>query len=157
MSVRSRLAGDLESQYDKVVAALEEAMESTKKAWGYCPSCRKKVHVDFPDHGARITAVELWLEQGFGRPGTGAVLESAASRGSRQTLDELEALTMDQLAAYLWSLESDEERARRRRLLDGMEASEWPLGFAEALSSGWSGCLGNRRKRERRDSRSHVY
>ena len=69
MSVRSRLAGDLESQYDKVVAALEEAMESTKKAWGFCPKCRTKVQVDFPDHGARIKAVELWLEQGFGRPG----------------------------------------------------------------------------------------
>ena len=85
------------------------------------------------DHGARMKAVELWLEQGFGRPGTGAALQSAASIGSRQTLEELEALTTDELAAYVWALESDNERARRRRLIDEVAATEWPAGFAEAL------------------------
>jgi hypothetical protein len=110
--IQARIAGDLESQYDKVLAALEEAMESTKKAWAFCPKCRTKVQVDHPDHGARIKAVELWLEQGFGRPGAGAALESAVSVGARQTLDELRALTTDQLAAYVWSLESDEDLNR---------------------------------------------
>ena len=91
------------------------------------------MQVDHPDHGARIKAVELWLEQGFGRPGTGAAQESAVSVGARRTLEELEALTMDQLAAYVWAAESEDERARRRRLIDEVAAAEWPLGFAKAL------------------------
>ena len=28
------------------------------------------MYAEFPDHSARIRAVELWLEQGFGKPGT---------------------------------------------------------------------------------------
>ena len=131
--IRARLAGDLESQYDKVVAALEEAMESTKKAWAFCPKCRTKVQVDHPDHGARIKAVELWLEQGFGRPGSVGVQVSPEVAGGQQTLEQLEAMSSPALAAWLWASQSEEERAADRRLVEGLKAEDWPAGFAEAL------------------------
>jgi hypothetical protein len=131
--IRARLAGDLESQYDKVLAALEEAMDSTKRAWAFCPKCRTKVQVDQPDHGARIKAVELWLEQGFGRPGTGSALEAPAVVGGRETLGQLEAMSMEELAAYVWASQSEEERTADRRLVEELGATEFPPGFAEAL------------------------
>jgi hypothetical protein len=131
--MRARLANDLESQYDTVVSALKEAMESTKKAWAYCPSCRKKVQVDHPDHGARIKAVELWLEQGFGRPGTGAAAESAISLGAIETREQFEALTFDELTALLWTMQDEEERSRQRRFLNELASAAWPDGFAAAL------------------------
>ena len=129
--IRARLAGDLESQYDKVVAALEEAMESTKKAWAFCPKCRAKVQVDHPDHGARIKAVELWLEQGFGRPGAGAARVDPVTAGVEMTLADLEAMSSNALAAFAW--ESEESWTRYRRHIEKLEAIEWPPGFAEAL------------------------
>ena len=131
--IRARLAGDLESQYDKVVSALEDAMESSKTAWAYCPSCRKKVQVDHPDHSARIKAVELWLEQGFGRPGTGSTLQSPAAVGGKETLEQLEALSTNELAAYVWASQPEEERAADRRLVEELGATEFPPGFAETL------------------------
>ena len=40
---------------------------------------------------------------------------------------------MDQLAAYVWSLESDDERASRRRLVEELAATDLPAGFAQVL------------------------
>jgi hypothetical protein len=40
-----------------------------KSAWAYCPKCREKVKADFPDHSARIKALQLALEHGYGKPG----------------------------------------------------------------------------------------
>jgi hypothetical protein len=49
---------------------LKEAVDADKSAWGYCGTCRKKVKADFPDHSARIKALQLALEHGYGKPGT---------------------------------------------------------------------------------------
>jgi hypothetical protein len=136
VSVRSRLAGDLESQYDKVVAALEDAMESTKKAWAYCPDCRKKVQVDHPDHGARIKAVELWLEQGFGRPGAGAASVDPIAAGLEMTMEALGRLSTNELAAFWYSSMSKERQTATLRLAEELNGStdlDLPSGFAEAL------------------------
>jgi hypothetical protein len=46
---------------------------------------------------------------------------------------QLEALSMNELAAYVWSSQSEQERARDRRLVEGLWATEFPSGFAEAL------------------------
>jgi hypothetical protein len=54
---------------EKIKEILREATESTKPMWSYCPSCRKKVQADFPDHTARINALKLALEHGYGKPG----------------------------------------------------------------------------------------
>lgn len=129
--VRARLAGDLEAQYDKVVAALEEAMESTKKAWAFCPKCRAKVQVDHPDHSARIKVVELWLEQGFGRHGAGAASVDPVAAGAEMILADLEAMSMNALAAMAYG--SKDNWARYRRYIEELEAIDYPPGFAEAL------------------------
>jgi hypothetical protein len=70
VTVRTRLAEDLEGQYDVVRQALEDAMGTTKKQWLTCTHCQKRSEVDVVDNSARIRAIELWLEQGFGKPGT---------------------------------------------------------------------------------------
>jgi len=106
-------------------------MESTKKAWAYCPSCRKKVQVDHADHGARIKAVELWLEQGFGRPGAGAASVDPVAAGAEMVLADLEAMSMDALAALAYG--SKDNWARYRRYIEEPEATDFPPGFAEAL------------------------
>ena len=108
-------------------------MESTKKAWGFCPKCRTKVHIDQPDHGARIKAVELWLEQGFGRPGSGAALVSPEVAAADIGLSELEAMSTPALAAFAFGAMSEEERAAQRQLVEDLEAEDWPPRFAEAL------------------------
>jgi hypothetical protein len=128
-TVRSRLATDLESNYSLVRDALEDAMAATKKTWGFCPKCKGKVQVDFPDHGARIRAIELWLEQGFGKPSTNG---AAAVAPSQALLTDVEALTDDQLAALAWAGMDEAERARYRRLLERLSAAEFP-GLMDAL------------------------
>jgi hypothetical protein len=54
---------------EQIRAALKDAVESVKSAWAYCPKCRGKVKADFPDHTARINALKLALEHGYGKPG----------------------------------------------------------------------------------------
>jgi hypothetical protein len=54
---------------EQIRAALKDAVESVRSAWAYCPKCREKVKADFPDHTARINALKLALEHGYGKPG----------------------------------------------------------------------------------------
>jgi hypothetical protein len=54
---------------EQIRRVLNEAVDATKAAWGYCPSCKKKVQADFPDNSARIKALQLALDHGYGKPG----------------------------------------------------------------------------------------
>jgi hypothetical protein len=62
-------AGDALSA-EQIQRIINEAVDATKSAWGYCPKCREKVKADFPDHNGRINALKLALEHGYGKPGT---------------------------------------------------------------------------------------
>jgi hypothetical protein len=62
-------AGDALSP-EQIQRIINEAVDATKSAWGYCPKCREKVKADFPDHNGRINALKLALEHGYGKPGT---------------------------------------------------------------------------------------
>lgn len=129
-SVRSRLAEDAAAQYEQVRGALEDAMNATKKAWGFCPGCEKKVQVDYPDHSARVRAIELWLEQGFGKTGTAAATVSAAEAAVSLGRAEFEELDDDHLHALAWASTPGEERAA---YFEALRAVELPPGFGEAL------------------------
>lgn len=131
--VRGRLADDLAGSYALIEQTLRGAMGSTKGVRMKCPECNKPIQVAAPDHATRLKAVESWFELGYGRPAVAPTRETESVLGAETTLAELEALTMDQLAAYVWVTESADERARRRRLIDEVAAEEWPAGFAEAL------------------------
>jgi hypothetical protein len=120
-------------QSDKLIAALFDAVESVKKAWAYCPNCRKKVQVDFPDHSARIKAIELLLEQGFGRVGTGAASPAPEVLGGEMTLERLHSMSMPALAALVWSLSSEEQRAAELQLIESLDSEVFPAGFTAAL------------------------
>lgn len=132
-SVRARLAVDAEAQYDKISSTLIKALDSTKKSWGFCPACRKKVQIDHPDHGAQLKAAEMLLEQGFGRPGADTSGRSPEAVGAEVTLAMLEDMSLTQLAAHVWATTSDEQRELQRRFAEEVEAHSWPPGFAEAL------------------------
>jgi hypothetical protein len=129
-SVRSRLAEDATAQYEKVRGALEDAMDAEKQQWAFCPDCEKKVRVDYPDHSARIRAIELWLEQGFGKAGTAAATVSAVERAVALSRAEMEELDDDHLAALAWGAETLESRAA---YFVALRALDLPPGFGEAL------------------------
>lgn len=105
-------------------------MDAEKQQWAYCPDCAKKVRVDYPDHSARVRAIELWLEQGFGKAGTAAATVSAVETAVALGQAELEALDDDHLAALAWGGEPAESRAA---FFAAVRALELPPGFAEAL------------------------
>jgi hypothetical protein len=72
-SVRERIARDVERHYDASIAAFfEDALAAEKVAWADCSTCRHRVKVSVPDWGARVRALELLLNQGFGRPSSEA-------------------------------------------------------------------------------------
>jgi hypothetical protein len=74
---------------EKIKEILREATESTKPMWSYCPKCRSKVQADFPDHTARIKALQLALDHGYGKPGQ-------AKQEERLDLDiDVQTLTPD--------------------------------------------------------------
>lgn len=124
-SVRTRLADDATKDYEKLKATLWEAMDSVKRVWLSCPDCKKRSEVEVPDSSARVKAVELALEQGFGRPGQ----EKLAERGSDLVNDtrQLEDWSSDELRAliaYYDSLKTPEELTAEREAKD-----QWMAGF----------------------------
>ena len=66
-NVRKRLAESSDKNYDKIEKALLEGIEAKKEHWFTCKHCNKKTQVRVMDQNARNRAVEIYLEQGFGK------------------------------------------------------------------------------------------
>ncbi|HYM63246.1 MAG TPA: hypothetical protein VES61_01070 [Gaiellaceae bacterium] len=58
---------DAENSYEEIIAAVKGAINAEVTKQGKC-SCGKWVAVSFPDTKARTAALELWLDQGYGKP-----------------------------------------------------------------------------------------
>jgi hypothetical protein len=70
-AVRERIARDAESMYADLAAFFKKALEADRKVWVTCSHCDKRTEAEIPDWTARAKAVEMMLNQGFGRPPSG--------------------------------------------------------------------------------------
>lgn len=67
---RGTLARDVAADYELVRQALFGAIEATTERWATCSNCRHRIPVTIPDNNARVKAVQLAVELGFGRAPT---------------------------------------------------------------------------------------
>lgn len=65
---RATVRGDLDRLYPMAVKKLEKAVDSKRKTWGHCVTCKKSVQVDVPDTKALVEALKFLAEQGHGKP-----------------------------------------------------------------------------------------
>ena len=136
-NVRDRLAAD--ADYDKIKKVLEQAMDMTRYERAFCPNCRKKVEVEFPDTRSQMQAVSLWLEQGFGRPGAGVAPVDHAGAAAARTIADIDDMTDEELALAVAALDEEEadegshEHAAggERGLGDGGGAADEDVGGAD--------------------------
>jgi hypothetical protein len=70
-AVRERIAKDAESMYADLAAFFKNALEADRKVWVTCSHCDRRTEAEIPDWTARAKAVEMMLNQGFGRPPSG--------------------------------------------------------------------------------------
>jgi hypothetical protein len=70
-AVRERIAKDAESMYAELAAFLKNALEADRKIWVTCSHCDRRTEAEIPDWTARAKAVEMMLNQGFGRSPSG--------------------------------------------------------------------------------------
>jgi hypothetical protein len=70
-AVRERIAKDAESMYADLAAFFKNALEADRKVWVTCSHCDRRTETEIPDWNARSKAVEMMLNQGFGRPPAG--------------------------------------------------------------------------------------
>ena len=70
-AVRERIAQDAESMYTDLAAFFKNALEADRKVWVTCSHCDRRTEAEIPDWTARAKAVEMMLNQGFGRPPSG--------------------------------------------------------------------------------------
>jgi hypothetical protein len=70
-AVRERIAKDAESMYADLAAFFKNALEDDRKVWVTCSHCDRRTGAEIPDWTARAKAVEMMLNQGFGRPPSG--------------------------------------------------------------------------------------
>jgi hypothetical protein len=66
--LRERIAKDAESMYADLAAFFKNALEADRKVWVTCSHCDRRTEAEIPDWTARAKAVEMMLNQGFGRP-----------------------------------------------------------------------------------------
>lgn len=88
-SPRSRLAGDVSREYERLRDAVLGALDADKPQPVSCPSCKHRFQASVPDHGARLRAVQLALEQGYG----------SATKAEQQPIELDAGLTDERLAA----------------------------------------------------------
>jgi hypothetical protein len=67
-AVRERIAKDAASMYSDLAAFFKDALEADRKVWVTCSHCDRRTEAEIPDWTARAKAVEMMLNQGFGRP-----------------------------------------------------------------------------------------
>jgi hypothetical protein len=67
-AVRERIAKDAESMYAHLAAFFKNALEADRKVCVTCSHCERRTEAEIPDWTARAKAVEMMLNQGFGRP-----------------------------------------------------------------------------------------
>jgi hypothetical protein len=70
-AARERIAKDAESMYADLAAFFKNALEADRKVWVTCSHCGRRTEAEIPDWTARAKAVEMMLNQGFGRPPSG--------------------------------------------------------------------------------------
>jgi hypothetical protein len=70
-AVRERIAKDAEGMYADLAAFFKNALEADRKVWVTCSHCERRTEAEIPDWTARAKAVEMMLNQGFGRPPSG--------------------------------------------------------------------------------------
>ena len=68
---RERIARDAEGMYADLAAFFKNALEADRKVWVTCSHCDRRTEAEIPDWTARAKAVEMMLNQGFGRPPSG--------------------------------------------------------------------------------------
>jgi hypothetical protein len=68
MTVRKRLAEAASEDYELIRAALRNGIQAKKEVWVTCRSCNTRTKKDVTDQAAANRAVEIWLDQGLGRP-----------------------------------------------------------------------------------------
>jgi hypothetical protein len=66
--VRERFREDAELHYDKLIGSLLDAVEAETVRRGDCPECKHRVPVSFPDIRARTQAIQVLIDQGYGKP-----------------------------------------------------------------------------------------
>jgi len=68
LDFRARWREDAGKIYQEIFESLKPALDSEVTKWGNCPECNHKVPVIFADLHGRSKAVQLLIEQGFGKP-----------------------------------------------------------------------------------------
>ena len=81
---------------EAIIGVLRDAMVAEKTVWGSCDGCKKKFPVVVRDTAAALRAVELWIEQGFGRQKVSEVEPGGLAAAA--TLGELEGLSDEELS-----------------------------------------------------------
>ena len=71
LDARGRIEEALDGVLDRETldVLLKEVLAVTKHARGWCPNCKKQVHVEIPDSKAVVSAMGELLTQAKGRPG----------------------------------------------------------------------------------------
>lgn len=127
---REELAEDLAADYTSVHEVLRSAMSAEVDQWIQCTHCQRRTPVKLADTRARLDAIKLWSELGYGRaaaaPGGAQPAKLAdLDRGKnieQMTDAELEALL---LSSYLANPEKvEEERNRRETIVSALERGE---------------------------------
>jgi hypothetical protein len=102
-SVRERFREDAEHHYELLFESLKGAIEAETVRWGDCPNCKHRVPVAFPDIRARTQAVQVLLDQGYGRPAQPVEVDRRV-----QAAEAAADLTPSQRQAYMRIVRSSE-------------------------------------------------
>jgi hypothetical protein len=99
--VRGRLAEDAADEYEeKIKRTLDDALNAETTRSALC-ECGRRVSVTFNDVNARLKAVQLWLEQGYGKPKETKTLDVDSGLDiDSMSREEREALKRELLAQY---------------------------------------------------------
>ena len=97
-NLRQRLREDAELNYDTVFGKLMEAVNADRRIEYKCQACRVPNMVVVPDVKARTQAIQVLIEQGYGKPAQTVTVQEDTLGGLSQLHRWLELMTVDERA-----------------------------------------------------------
>ena len=91
--LRQRLREDADTHYDTLIGSLLETVTAAKTTTYACRKCGKENTIQLPDVKARTQAIQLLIEQGYGKPAQTVTIEQDTLHGLGQLRAWLELMT----------------------------------------------------------------
>lgn len=97
----SALLGEVAGENaDAITEFLKSSISMETLKWAHCPTCKKKVQVDYPDFNGAHKLLSLWLDRGLGKQSSAGAKPAGQGHAAPDLGKPIDKMTAAEREAY---------------------------------------------------------